>query len=101
MSRFEIDPWALETAATTVRTAVEELRAASQRISGALVLVGSAGGSAVLAGTSSAVSQRWSQGLAQYAEAGLSLSVATQRAAELYDLVELQARGRFTPVGRP
>lgn len=101
MSRYEVDPRAIDVAAATLRTAAEELRVAADRVSGALLLVGTAAGSAGLASTSSAASRRWSQGLGQYADAGLSLSRATEWAGQLYDLVELQARGRFTPVGYP
>lgn len=101
MSRYQVDPRAVDVAASTLRTASEELRAASCRVTGALLLVAGAAGSGGLAATCSAVSRRWEQGLGQYADAGLSLAVATQRAAQLYDLVELQARGRFTPVGHP
>lgn len=101
MSTYEVDPQALDVAATTVRTASEELRATTSRIGGALLLVAGAGGSADLAATSSALSRRWSQGLGQYADAGLALADVTARAAQLYHLVERQTRGRFTPVGHP
>lgn len=101
MKTIEVDPRALEEAATTLRTAAEELRAASHRIGGALLLVGSAGGSASLSATSATAAQRWTQGLEAYADAGRALSAATEAAAELYGLVEWQARRTFTPVGHP
>lgn len=101
MSTFEVNPRALDEAATTLRTTAEELRLLARQVGGALHVAGGAAGSAALESAGEAAARLWSGGLEQYAEAGLSLSRATGRAAQLYDLVELSARGRFTPVVHP
>ncbi|MCK0111273.1 hypothetical protein MWU75_03855 [Ornithinimicrobium sp. F0845] len=101
MSTFEVDPRALDTAATTFRSTAEELRHLAHQVGGALHLAGSAAGSAALESSGAAAARMWSGGLEQYAEAGAALSRATEQAALLYDLVEFSARGRFIPVVHP
>lgn len=101
MSTIEVDPGALDAAATTLRSTAEELRQLSQQVGRALHLAGSAGGSAALEATGAAAARRWSGGLGEYAEAGLALSSATAQAALAYSVVEFSVRGRFTPVVHP
>jgi len=101
MSRVEVDSRSIDAAASTLRTAAEELAAVGQRIGGALHLVGTAGGSASLAAGGALAARRWSTGLEGYAEAGLALSRTTAQASLAYQLVELRARGRFTPTVLP
>jgi len=96
MSTFEVDPRALDAAATTLRTVAEELHHLVGQVGGALQVAAGAGGSAALESTGAAAARYWSGGLEEYAEAGAALSRATTQAALLYDLVEFTARGRFT-----
>lgn len=96
MSTIEVDPQVMSTAATTLGSTAEQMRAAAHRIGGALHLAGSAGGSAALASSTSVAARRWVAGLGECADVGVALSEATAQARLAYDLVELQARGQFT-----
>lgn len=101
MSRFEVEVATIEITATTLRSSAEEMRAAAHRIGGAMQVAGSAGGSAALASAAATAAGQWVSRLERYADAGLALSRATAQAALAYELIELQASGRLTPVVRP
>lgn len=101
MSTVEVNPDAVDAAASTIRSTCEELARVADQVGRALAMVGGAAASTTVAATGQAAARAWSGGLHGYADVGAELARATQRAAQAYDLVEAVARHRFTPAVLP
>lgn len=101
MSTIEVDTRVLESAAATARATGDQLREVAQRLATALVLAGSASGSAEMAGTAAEAARQWRVAVEGYAEVGATLGRATELAAGAYRLMEFQTARALTPVVFP